>query len=130
MNATDAAAMIGSTTLYSLYPKKTPCIDAKDEKRLFHDYPILLQMEIVSTADRREVLGAVRRGISESDGTVMRCFIPRHGLRIVENGRIIDYLICFECLWLIEYADGKVSEKPTTKSPQSVLDDCLKKAPR
>jgi hypothetical protein len=116
--------MIAAMTLYSLHhePAYGQC---GDNEQLFHDYRVLRQVAIVSTADRQRIVEAVRRGIADSDGKMARCFFPRHGVGMIEDGKTVEYLICFECWWTKEFVDGQVSNKPTTIAPQAVLDPFL-----
>src|SRR5205814_56502 len=64
----------------------------------FRGYPILGQVEINDAEQRRQLIAALKDGIARSDRHYwVMCFCPRHGLRVVENGKTVDYVICFQC---------------------------------
>lgn len=67
-------------------------------EREFHGFEILGHAPLNAPAVRSELVALVLRGVQESDGTVAACFDPRHGIRVVKEGRVIDLLICYECL--------------------------------
>ena len=54
---------------------------------------------------------------------------PGIGIRIVENGKTIDYVICYSCLNLRIYHDGEYHDsKTTTREPAAVMFEYLDKA--
>jgi hypothetical protein len=125
----DLAIPIDSMTIYSLdgtyeegHSKKKP------SGEMFHKYPVLGKVDIAAPKDRTAILAAVKKGIAKSDGTEAKCFWPRHGIRLTQSGKTIEYVICFQCLQLDEYVDGKSSHKLTTESPATVLDKHLEEA--
>jgi hypothetical protein len=124
----DTRIPIESMTVYSL----DGTYEARDNKtptgEMFHDYPVLGKTDIADPRDRTAILVAVKKGIAQSDGTQAACFWPRHGVRLVQSGETIEYVICFECLQLNEYRDGDTKHEPTTRSPAAVLDEHLKSA--
>jgi hypothetical protein len=119
---------IDSMTLYSLDGTFTPGYDKPRKGETFQHYPVLGKTDIASAADRRAILNAVKKGIAESNGRECKCFWPRHGIRLVQNGRHIDYLICFHCYQLEMYTDDQGQHKATTDSPAPVLDKYLQRA--
>jgi hypothetical protein len=119
---------IESMTLYSLDGNFTPGYDKPYKGEAFHDYPVLGKTDIASPADRRAILAAVLKGIEESTGGEAKCFWPHHGVSLVQVGKRIDYLICFNCYQVYRYADGKSMKQLTTRSPAVVLDVHLRKA--
>ncbi len=116
-------------TLYSLDGRDglTPEELARASER-FHNFPVLGKVEVASAETRRELMAALRDGIAASDGTAAKCFWPRHGLRTVEKGETIDYVICFQCLQLMEYRGEKSLDRTTTRDPEPVFDRPLKQA--
>jgi hypothetical protein len=64
----------------------------------FHGFEILGHAPLNDAAARSELVELVLQGIQESDGTVAACFIPRHGIRAVKEGKVLDLVICYECL--------------------------------
>jgi hypothetical protein len=67
-----------------------------------HRYPVLGKVEITDPDDRKEIITALK---AAGAGPMPLCFWPRHAVRVVEKGRTMDYLICFECR-LIEWHYG------------------------
>jgi hypothetical protein len=124
----DPDGPIESMTLYSLdgqthFSQKKPW---KGEK--FHGFGVIGKTEIASASDRLAILTAVKKGIAQSDGAEAKCFWPHHAISVVQNGKKIEYVICFTCLQLKRYADGGSKEIPTTASPADTLDAQLQKA--
>lgn len=101
-----------------------PGREPKTEEKL-HRYPVLGKVEVTDAGKRRELLGALKQGMEESDGRMAACFNPRHAIRVVKDGRTIDYVICFECKQLsIHEGDGKRG-KPVTRSPEALFNKHL-----
>lgn len=125
-------------TLYSLDGKHRS-IQSPDESQeekqkdivqeafeLFHEFPVLGKAAIDDPARRAEIMSAFKQGIERSDGTMNKCFWPRHGIRVTKDKQTIDYVICFECLQF-EVHDGSItSRKPITRDPQTLLNAILK----
>ena len=57
---------------------------------------------------------------------VAGCFNPRHGIRLIGGGETTDLVICFECLQVQVFVDGR---RPggflTSASPQPAFDQVL-----
>ena len=121
-------APIDSMTLYSLEAKMMPGRSKRPKGETFHDVAVLGKTDVASEADRHAILKAIKKGIAQSDGKENKCFWPRHGVRLVQNGKWIDYVICFECLQLDEYIDNQHGHKPTTGEAAEVLDQHLERA--
>lgn len=96
-------------TLYS--------IDGRDEsKRLqglsvkpiedFYGYPVLGKVEIQDADIRMKLVDALKDGYARRPEVPPACFWPRHGVRIVEAGRTVDFVICFECNRLARRSDN------------------------
>ena len=113
--------------LYSVDGRDDAGKPGKDVE-LFHNYPVLGKIEIKEAAKRDEILAALKSGIDKSDGTVAKCFWPRHGIRVVEKGKTTDYVICFECLQLKKHQEKDVKTIPITREPQAVLNKILREA--
>lgn len=114
-------------TLYSIYrhPIEQP-VKGPDG---FHSYRILGKIEVSTPAARKEIFDALHDGIDQSDGTQIQCFEPRHGIRTVEAGRKVDYVICYTCRNMYIYRDDKRAKlKTTTRGPRSVFDKHLNAA--
>ena len=63
-----------------------------------HGYPILGRAKLTDARARQELVDLVMRGIRESDGRVAACFNPRHGVRAEHDAKVVDLVICYECL--------------------------------
>lgn len=77
----------------------------------FHGYEILGHAPLNDDVVRQELVELVLRGIQESDGRVAACFDPRHGIRAVKEGKVLDMLICYECLQVEIHYSELVEEK-------------------
>lgn len=93
-------------TLYSLDP--CPADEAKgaNSQESFHGYPVLGKLEVTDSTERRTLMAALIAAV-EPGGKGSKCFEPRHGIRVVENGRLVEYVICFKCSNYVEFTDGK-----------------------
>ncbi len=63
----------------------------------FHDYEILADISVREVEDRKSLISAFYQSIEENDGMAADCFNPRHGIRVTQAGKSVDFLICFEC---------------------------------
>jgi hypothetical protein len=124
----DPDGPIESMTLYSLNGEDQPPPNKPWKGETFHGFGVVGKTEIASASDRLAILTAVKRGIAQSDGSENKCFWPHHGVSLVQNGKTIEYVICFHCLQLQRFADGASKTIATTASPSDTLDDQLKKA--
>src|SRR5262245_40981332 len=95
-----ALAAPDEVTLYSLEPRK-----GDDLKAGFHGYTILGQMQLKGD-DRAVVVAEFNQAVKDSNGTSLRCFNPRHGLRVKSGGAEFDVVICFECHNYHAYKDN------------------------
>jgi hypothetical protein len=94
-------------------------------KEKFHGYPVLGKVELTDADKLKEISDAIKSGLARSDGSMAACFWPRHAIRSVENGRTIDFVICFECSQLQIHQDNSVDVKPITRDPRAVLNKVL-----
>src|SRR5690242_7905500 len=71
-------------TLYSIDGKRDEPDRTlnQDPEKMFHGYPIMGKVEIDDPKRREALIAAFDRGIARSDGTVAKCFWPRHALRL------------------------------------------------
>lgn len=91
------------------------------DDKYFRGYVILGKVEITDAAVRHNIVKAIEDGFKESDGSVAACFWPRHGVQIVSKGKLVDYVICYECLHAHIFTDDGTSYKPTAAAHQAVL---------
>jgi hypothetical protein len=99
--------------------------DDQKEKGDWHGCKVLGQTTVKGD-DAKKVLTALKKGVE--DGTSgARCFIPRHGVRVVHDMQTYDLVICFECRWVYVYTGD--NDKPlvlvTSEGPQKQLNDLL-----
>lgn len=94
--------------------------------KAFHGYEMLGQITVDKEKEREKLIGAFFKGISENKGLVAGCFIPRHGLRASHNGKTVEVVICFQCMSMLVYMDGKQAKSIlTTSSPQPTFNALL-----
>lgn len=122
--------------LLSLEPSSSDDDEDKDKKvEKFHGWRVLGKTAVKEADARKTVLTALLKGIAENDGSAAKCFNPRHGLRAMHDKKSVDLVICFECLQIEVYVDGKQVHPAggrgailTSESPQPTLDKLLKDA--
>lgn len=110
----------GEWELYSLQP-----IEVTD-KDAFHGWKVLGKTAVKDADTRKALLAALDKGAKDNDGSVAKCFNPRHGIRIKAGDQTIDLVICFECFQAVVFTGDKHTGKfLTTASPQPALDKVL-----
>lgn len=115
-------------TLYSINGGEAPVEQKDNSAENFHGSPVLGKTEITDAATRREIIAAIKKGMADSDGTMAKCFWPRHAIRAMENGKTTDYVICFQCLQLAIHEADDVRIEPITTSPKATLNQQLQSA--
>lgn len=93
--------------ILALHPYPYQLEEDGEELEQFHGYGILGRVSLGSQADGNELIALIERGIEASNGMVAACFNPRHGLQLTVDGAIWDILICYECLSMQVYRNGK-----------------------
>ena len=92
------------------------------------DYAVL-GATTLEPADRIRVLTEFYKGIAGNDDTVAACFNPRHALRARKGTAVVTAVICFECLQITFYKNGKrTGDALTTKDPRRLFNRVLKTA--
>lgn len=117
--------------LYSLDPDRQRDKDGKavEPKDGFHGYRVLGKAEVKAGADRKKLTDALRLGVEDNFGMIGACFIPRHGVRLTADKKTVDLVICFQCLSVQVYIDGKNADGfLVTDDPQAAFDAVLKAA--
>jgi hypothetical protein len=110
--------------LFSLSPDELK----EKPKDGFHGWKVLGKTTVKDAETRQKLLAALQKGVADSDGSVARCFNPRHGIRVTHDGKTADFIICFECLQVKAFAGDKSHDFLTTRSPQPAFDTVLKEA--
>lgn len=93
----------------------------------FHGFDILGKAEINDDREREQLLGALYRGIAESDGRPAVCFAPRHGISATLGDETVDLVICFECFQILVY-EKQQHHVCITDSPSDAFSAALKRA--
>jgi len=75
----------------NIYPNRKP-------KEEFQGWRILGSMMVTNAKVRNELVTALKKSVEESKGGVANCFNPRHGIRVILDGKTNDFVICFRCL--------------------------------
>jgi len=115
-------AKADSFELFSLDPDEL----ARVEKGGFHGWRVLGQTTIKNKATRQRLIKALEKGVNDNDGSAAGCFNPRHGIRVKRGKTTADFVICYECLSMEVYIDGKKGGALTTRAPERVLNKVLK----
>src|SRR4051794_30201967 len=50
---------------------------------IYFRYPVLGRLEIRDPARKQEIVARLKDGLAQPKGDMARCFMPRHGIRIV-----------------------------------------------
>ena len=111
--------------LLSLYPY----LPDKPPEHELGGWEVLGSAHIDDRTIIRQLIVSLKRGIKENCCAVGACFSPRHGIRAEHRGRLLEALICFECLQVYLYIDDELVGRPiTSRSPQVDFDRVLRSA--
>jgi hypothetical protein len=124
-DAREALEKADQIELLSLDPK----LPKEKPKDAFQGYEVLGRKLLKDRKDREKLVAAFEKGAKDNKGLSDRCFNPRHGLRVTHNKKTVEFVICFECLRVQVYVDGKRRQTDdflVTKSPQATFDRFLK----
>lgn len=114
--------------LLSLDPNDAPNRTRKSDES-FHGWDVLGTTTVTNVDVRRRLAAALRKGVDDCDLNAHNCFVPRHGIRFVHNGKRIEFVICFKCLQVNVYVDGtETSNFFITSSPQATFNEALRAA--
>jgi hypothetical protein len=117
--------------LFSLewdFVSKKPPQDAE----LLHGYLVLGKIKIQEPDSVKEIFSAVRKDLA-APGPPAACFWPRHAVRVVEKGKTVDYVICFQCFqcngYEVTVGDKLVTtSRPIGRTSQPILNRYLRAA--
>ncbi|TWU43689.1 hypothetical protein Poly51_62110 [Rubripirellula tenax] len=102
----EAANALRDGSGFKLYSIDPMIRDAGPEPDGFHDYAVL-GSTVVTRTEQDRLFESLSEGVEASVGAIAACFDPRHGIRVEHDGKVYDFLICFECLQIYWYTDGE-----------------------
>jgi hypothetical protein len=73
----------------------------------FHGWPVLGKADVSEPRWKKPILIGTQRMHQKHEGLPAPCFNPRHGLRVVQQGKAIECVICFECSSMYVYREGQ-----------------------
>jgi hypothetical protein len=96
----------------------------------FHDWKVLGSTTVRDERVVKKVVAAVFAAREKRGGDSYACFEPRHAIRVKQGDRVLDLLICFECLnYTFWDEQGRRSGvRYSDDSPAPILDRILKSA--
>ena len=129
MSSAAAAALERGTEFELLSLEPNGGMETKGENR-FYGYEILGSVAIDNLSTQAEIVDAFKRGIADNPEQVAAaCFAPRHGVRVMYDGKVHEFVICFECDITTWYVDGtRAGNMNPTNVGQPVFDRVLKDA--
>lgn len=98
----------------------------------FYRRKVIGKTPIKDPATRSRLLAALNTGVREceKDGA-LKCFEPRHAIRVQHNGKTYYLAICFGCRAVSVFVDNSRYDDigfTTTHSPEPAFDEVLKAA--
>jgi hypothetical protein len=95
----------------------------------FHGWRNLGRTKIEDLDTRKKLNAALRAGARENKGMIAMCFLPRHGIHVIQGGKVYDLVICFHCFQAEVFEDGQRSEHfLVSGSPEGLFDSVLSAA--
>jgi hypothetical protein len=95
----------------------------------FHGWPVIGKTRVEDSKTRNRLVAALEKGVEENKGDSMKCFNPRHGIRVTHDGKTADFVICFECFQVMVYVAGEKEQRfLITASPAPVFNQTLQHA--
>jgi hypothetical protein len=117
-------------TVYAIDTK--PSDDDTVER--FHGHPVLGKVELTEVAQCQELANGLQEGIAAGElPPLADYFEPRHGIRVVKQGKTFDYLICKHYLQIRMLSphrtDMSIATTPQQnevgRTPQRIMDGYL-----
>ena len=103
-----AAAALEQGTEFELLSLEPNGGEETEGENRFYGFEILGALAIDDRTTRDELVAAFKRGIADNvEGVAAACFAPRHGIRVTHDGKVYEFVICFECYITTWYVDGK-----------------------
>jgi hypothetical protein len=123
-----AVAVLKKATQFELL-SISPDPFQKNSPEEFQGWPVIGKTTVKDPNTRKRLVAALEKGVEENKGDSMKCFNPRHGIRVTHDGLAVDFLICFECFQLMVYVAGEKEQRVLiTDSPASVFNQTLQQA--
>lgn len=119
----DAAPRI---TLFSLYSRGMQTEFDDVGPHPFHSYKVLGQTELKGD-DKRRLLAHFYDAIAQEKKFRAACFAPHHGLRVEQNGKTVDVVICFTCGQFETYGLGPKTNSVIAKDGRAYFDSVLRR---
>ena len=95
----------------------------------FHGWPVIGKTTVKDQDTRNRLVAALEKAVGENKGDSMKCFNPRHGIRVAHGGKTADFVICFECYQVMVYVAGEKEQRfLITASPAPVFNQTLQNA--
>jgi len=95
----------------------------------FRGWPVIGKTTVEDPDTRNRLVAALEKGVEENKGDSMKCFNPRHGIRVTHDGMTADFVICFECFQVVVYVTGDKEQRfLITASPAPVFNQALQHA--
>lgn len=114
--------------VYRIYPKWNRT--ATSDKWL-HGYEILKQADVKDKTNRAAVASGIKKIVEQSTGLSAACFEPRHAVVAHKGNHSLECIICFECMQMSCFVDGKKSTGYTiTTSASALLDKLVPATPQ
>ena len=102
------------------------------EGETLHGHPVLGKTRIYDPVKQRTVIAAVKEAIRRGPEQTLRCFVPRHALRLTKGGESVDVVVCFECLRYQTFrganAESAAAAGNMADAPQPLLNKILSDA--
>lgn len=108
-----------------------PAADDLNGPAIYAGSGVLGSTQITDKAVVARFVDALRVGIRDHDGSIAKCFWPRHAIRATMAGRTREWVICFQCLQIQIHVDGNKNPKLmalVSRTPEPIFDEVLKKA--
>lgn len=116
----------GEFHLFSIRPAR---VERSEGALHFHGWEVIGRTSIRDEDKRKKLVGAFKTGVEENQGIGAACFRPRHGIRIAEQGKVTDFIICFECYQVQVVIDGLPQKAVlVTRTPEPAFNEALKQA--
>jgi hypothetical protein len=95
----------------------------------FHELVIFGTARVTSRKAVKTIVESLIRGVERDQDEAMGCFFPRHGVRaLLNDGRWIDLVICYQCQRIKVYGAGEPVEVYTFADSRPLLNEALEAA--